>query len=290
MAPDRERVTEIARQFLPPDLAEQWLSLLRPAVALGPAAPAPGTRPAAVLGGSPDLPPETEWPVWDGYGPLSFVASVDLAALAGLPLDIALPPDGTLLFFYFDGQLDDGGGVVGVWDPDSLAGARVLHVPAAQPAAPREAPGGLKTYPRVELAAEPIVTYPDFEHPDLDAKFLTPEMDPRTFLDHPVNNDDFHRALGARRPGPRHQVGGYASPIQGPVESEVALVAFGGQSPGDDALLQSEQARWTLLAQIDTDDDAGMMWGDVGTLYWLARREDLTPDRLAPTSFTWQCC
>jgi hypothetical protein len=44
MGSDRERVTEIARQFLPPDVAERWLSLLRPAAALGPAAArAPGT-------------------------------------------------------------------------------------------------------------------------------------------------------------------------------------------------------------------------------------------------------
>jgi uncharacterized protein YwqG len=33
-----------------------------------------------------------------------------------------------------------------------------------------------------------------------------------------------------------------------------------------------------------------MTWGDVGTLYWLARRDALSPDRLAPTTFTWQCC
>ena len=34
--------------------------------------------------------------------------------------------------------------------------------------------------------------------------------------------------------------------------------------------LQAERARWTLLAQIDSDGSAGMMWGDCGCLYWLA--------------------
>jgi uncharacterized protein YwqG len=65
-----------------------------------------------------------------------------------------------------------------------------------------------------------------------------------------------------------------------------AVVVHRFDRPG---ALQAEQARWTLLAQIDTDGRAGMMWGDAGTLYWLARREGLSTDRLAPTSFIWQC-
>jgi hypothetical protein len=132
-------------------------------------------------------------------GPLSFIASVELA---------------------------------------TLAGARVLHVPAAPPSA-HPSRRTVKPYSRVELAAEPIVTYPMFEHPDLDAAFVGPEEDLGAFFGHPVNNDEFHRALDQRRAGPRHWIGGYASPVQGPVESEVAQVAFGGHRPADDTLLQA---------------------------------------------------
>lgn len=38
--------------------------------------------------------------------------------------------------------------------------------------------------------------------------------------------------------------------------------------PDNDLRIQTEQARWTLLAQIDRDHRAGMMWGDGGTLCW----------------------
>jgi hypothetical protein len=284
---DRERVGEIADRHLPADTAARWLRLLRPAAALRLAGP--GAPVAAVLGGEPGLPDSAEWPVWEDHGPLSFIAAIDCAALAAVPLDIALPGAGTLLFFYFDGQYDNGQATVGSWEPATLAGARVLHVGPGEAASARAFPAGINGYQRVELTAEPVMSFPQFEHPDLHAAFKDPGADLRAFLNHPVNNDAFLKALRARHAGPCHQVGGYATPVQGPVEYEVAVAAPGGGIRGDDQHVQAEQARWTLLAQIDSDGRAGMMWGDCGALYWLSRREDLTGSRLGPTSFTWQC-
>lgn len=61
------------------------------------------------------------WPVWDGEGPLNFVASIDCAKLPRGGLDLSLPADGTLLFFYFDPPGDPFRmRTVGVWDPESL--------------------------------------------------------------------------------------------------------------------------------------------------------------------------
>jgi hypothetical protein len=170
-----------------------------------------------------------------------------------------------------------------------LAGARVLHVPGPEPTVIMECPAGIAPYEQINLTAQAIVTSPTFEHPDLQATFRPPDQDLRTFLDHPVNADPFVRELAERSPGPRHQVGGYATPIQGPVEDEVSRAAIGDEASADGAALAAEAARWTLLAQIDSDDRAGMMWGDVGTLYWLTRREDLVDGRVENSSFTWQC-
>jgi hypothetical protein len=170
---------------------------------------------------------------------------------------------------------------VGFWDPATLAGGRVLYAGPGENASVRECPAGTQPYPRVELAAEPVVTFPGFEHPDLQATFLTPGEDLRSFLNHPVNDEAFLQALTDRRPGPCHQVGGYAAPVQGPVEYEAAAAALGTRNRGDDPELQAEQAQWTLLAQIDSDDGAGMMWGDCGCLYWLARRAEMTDSHLA---------
>ncbi|GIL34228.1 DUF1963 domain-containing protein [Phycicoccus sp. DTK01] len=51
-----------------------------------------------------------------------------------------------------------------------------------------------------------------------------------------------------------------------------------------------EAERWELLIQVDSDDDLDMMWGDVGTLYWLSRTGDAANDDPTAISFTWQCC
>lgn len=70
---------------------------------------------------------------------------------------------------------------------------------------------------------------------------------------------------------------------------EYEVAALGGGVRSEDPRLLAEQARWTLVTQIDTDDRAGMMRGDCGALYWLFRRDEMTAPRPAPTSFTWQC-
>ncbi|MBT9254707.1 DUF1963 domain-containing protein [Phycicoccus sp. MAQZ13P-2] len=51
-----------------------------------------------------------------------------------------------------------------------------------------------------------------------------------------------------------------------------------------------EADRWDLFFRVDSDDDLDMMWGDVGTLYWLARTGDPASDDPTAISFTWQCC
>jgi uncharacterized protein YwqG len=283
---DRELVTEIARQHLPSEIADRWLQLLRPAAVLRHAAR--GDRVAGVLGGEPRLPDAAGWPSWEGHGPLSFVAAVDCASLSAVPLDIVLPASGTLLFFYFDGQYDNYQATVGYWDPDTLAGARTMYVGPGECASPRASPDGIEPYDRVNLAAEPMVTFPALEHLDLQAAFKAPGEDLRAFLDHPVNDAAFVEALDGRAAGPRHQIGGYAYPVQGPVEREAAVAALGSRD-SHDPRIAAEQRRWTLLGQVDTDDRADMMWGDCGTLYWLARHEDLSCGQFTDTSFTWQC-
>ncbi len=59
------------------------------------------------LGGVPTLPDAMAWPIWTDHGPLTFVGSFSCQTLVSMGLDIALPHDGALAFFYFDGQFDD---------------------------------------------------------------------------------------------------------------------------------------------------------------------------------------
>nr|BFF21429.1 hypothetical protein GCM10025730_49500 [Promicromonospora thailandica] len=283
----------IANEHLDPRSAAAWLDLVRPAVALGEADP--GEVVVARLGGQPRLPAGTPWPVWDGVGPLSFVGEVDLAALSATGHDpgVALPAAGRLAFFVLDDP-----GVYGFADAAHLDSYRVLYLSAD--GLPVAAPAGTQTYAERELAGRATLTAPDSFHPILPGTFgVDAHADYLAWLDHPVNSADFIDAMGRLRgDSPRHQVGGWAIAVQGPVELEAAHDEVRRRRSADNGLtgphrpdqhtIAAETDQWVLVFQVDSDND--IMWGDAGTLYWLARPEDLARGDLTNIRFVMQCC
>lgn len=271
--PSFAEFTAAARTGLPAEMAEAWLSLLRPAARL---VHADGSQtPVGHLGGEPHLPPTMAWPHWDGHGPLTYIAGLDCGLLPTHEVDLGLPSEGQLLFFYFDGQVDGGEALVLPSEPGSQPGARVLHIEAGQPVASAAAPDGIRAYPRVPLATQVVVTAPSYDHPVLHDTFGV-EF---THADqHPLRGREFCNVIWSSGQAPLHQLGGYAWPVQGDVEYEVA--GAGASHPRD----------WVLLAQFDSDDTAHMLWGDSGILYWLIRPDDLAARRFDRAAFTWQCC
>jgi uncharacterized protein YwqG len=240
------------------------------------------------LGGLPKLPADVDWPTWEDHGPLTLIASIDCAALPAGAVDIALPDEGTLCFFYFDGQLDDGEALVLAEDRESWAGARVLYVAAGPACAEREAPAELRAFPRVPLTARTEVTAAEPWHPQVQEVFA-PGAPPGLRYDHPVCAQGFLDALWEFDDEVGHQIGGHAHSVQNPVEMEIAHAVLDGEVPWDDPKLAEEARGWLLLAQFDSDDTADMMWGDCGALYWLIRPQDLAERRFDRALFTWQC-
>lgn len=279
----------LAHERLPSDLAATFCSLLEPrGRILSPARP--GDAHVGVLGGEPHLPGTVDWPVWEGHGPLSFVASLDCGPLSAGGGALPLPAAGTLLFFYFDGQVDDHEAWVHPSVPESRPGTRVLHIPAGSTVRPRPTPSPLKPYRAVLLRADSAVDMPELEDPDihepLGLEYETVSADP-VYAGFQEAMWDLRRA--------RHQVGGDPLGIQGEVEYEVAdfsedwdTTSFDPDNPHLDDVL-SEVSRWQLLFQVAGDEDAGMMWGDAGALYWLITAEDLAAHRFDRARFTWQC-
>lgn len=53
-------------------------------------------------------------------------------------------------------------------------------------------------------------------------------------------------------------------------------------------MLQSRND-WAMLLQLDTDDAAGWMWGDVGRLYYMSRKSDLTVGNFENAWMVLQC-
>ena len=46
---------------------------------------------------------------------------------------------------------------------------------------------------------------------------------------------------------------------------------------------------WQLLLQLDSDDSANLMWGDMGMLYFSVRKSDLTDRDFSRAWMTLQC-
>lgn len=281
-----ERYSQLAAEQLPGDLAQRWTALLRSCIRLRRAADS--EQAVATLGGSPDLPAGVGWPEWPGHGPLSFIASVRCAALPREGLAEQFPQDGTLLFFYFDGQADEDA-FVSADDPETWAGAQVLYVPENTPGFSTDVPQDLEAFPRVDLTADAEESAPDMWLPQTRQALLGDSRHWPHPRETPSELKPFLRAFARLRTRIGHQIGGHAVPVQGPVEYEIANAALGSIHSWGDHPLDQEAERWVLLAQFDSDKDAKMTWGDTGTLYWLIRPEDLAAHRFDRARLTVQC-
>lgn len=281
-------LAEAGRLYFSPADAETWINLLRPGFHLR--ALNEGEDPVGYVGGIPQLPADVEWPVWEGHGPLNFIAAFDCARVPTKDLDIPLPESGTLLFFYYDGLGDSS---VAFDDPDSVFnGTRVLHVPADAELGEATAPEGTSPFPRLDLGGELIATAPDNENTTLIAAYGDPN-DPVAYVDYPTTDPEgtgFWDDVSAFRRDnwPHHRVGGYSLPVQGAVEPEGARAFHPGKEQEAETARKELATDLVLLIQIDSDPRVGMAWADAGRLYWMIRREDLAAGRFDKTTFTWQ--
>jgi Domain of unknown function (DUF1963) len=281
-------LAEAGRLYFSPADAETWIKLLRPGFHLR--ALNDGEEPVGYLGGNPQLPADVEWPVWEGHGPLDFIAAFDCARVPTKDLDIPLPESGTLLFFYFDGL---GTSSVAYDDPDSVFnGTRVLYVPADAELGAPTAPEGTSPFARLDLGGELIATAPDNENAALIAAYGDPN-DPVAYVDYPTTDPDgtgFWDDVSAFRRDnwPHHRIGGYSLPVQGAVEPEGARALHPGKEQEAETARKELATDLVLLIQIDSDPRIGMAWADAGRLYWMIRREDLAAGRFDKTTFTWQ--
>lgn len=219
------------------------------------------------LGGAPALPIGVDWPEHEGRR-LDFLAQLSLPELHATHSIDWLPATGTLLFFYDMDKQPWG------FDPRDRGAARVLHL-----FEPLEAPHEASEHPEKAAAALPhqnlgfrrIDVFPSWERPCV-ASLRLSDDESDIFID--ASDAAFDHK-------PRHQVGGYPSPIQGDgMELDCELVTH-GLYLGDTAAYKSDTAaklaagadRWGLLLQLDTDDELSVMWGDCGRLYYWVDKE-----------------
>jgi uncharacterized protein YwqG len=220
--------------------------------------------------------------------PLAFIAQVDLAEVwrAG-PVDPDIPREGRLLFFYDIDQRPGG------YKPGDVAGARVIfdltpvdYLKRANPPAELAELADEAVFPAQACVLRGAISPPFHGSPDWDACEL------REKSDETVRNWWSEMT----RDGHDHRVGGHPLQIQGDMQIGCALVS-NGLDLGDGTAWKSEAAQrlkpdapnWVLLMQIASDEDADMMWGDVGNLYVWIHRDALRARRFEEARVSLQC-
>jgi uncharacterized protein YwqG len=241
---------------------------------------------SSYLGGNPPAFAGFRWPEWNGR-PLGFVASIDLGRFSAIHW---LPKSGRLLFFY-DIEKQPWG-----YEPKHRGAWAVLYVPEATPITGVVAfPSGLGAkarLPRMHVSSR-VVSIP-------------PPYDLSPFAKQKQSEGDITRtcdAIEALRdaqygPCPRHQIGGYADPVQGSEMVQSCQASSLGIDLGayPDTLPPHVEARlegaadWRLLLQIDSDEDLEVMWGDCGRIYFWIREQDARKLDFRNAWLILQCC
>lgn len=235
------------------------------------------------IGGAPDLPDGFEWPQWNN-APLAFLAQIDLAEIGQQSILPDLPKHGLLHFFYDQEQSTWG------FNPDDRGSWRVFYTANGVQCSRTDAPAGATVYAgfvEKRLESREITTYPSVDR-------LSEQ--PMQMSDETWDAVDAHQA-GPFADLPRHQIGGLPIPVQGDDMELECQLASNGVSVGDSVgytgpeaeALKPGAADWALLLQLDTDDDAGMMWGDVGVLYFWIRKADLKAQNFSDCWMVLQC-
>jgi len=96
--------------------------------------------------------------------------------------------------------------------------------------------------------------------------------------------------------GVLHRILGHPDPIQGDMQLECQLVSHGLYA-GDSSAYQHPRRKelelgaleWKLLLQLDSDDNARMMWGDLGRLHFWIRENALTARNFDEVWMILQC-
>lgn len=245
---------------------------------------------ASKFGGQPDLAPGMQWPYWKNR-PLAFVGQINLLEAQSCRNLPTLPPNGLLLFF-FDGECEAWG-----FSPEDAGSFAVLYAPQLDALVRTPAPSAERRGMLKHFFAKPTTYVASYE-PCQIAFAVTQSLPTRpNGVVMTEEESDAYSALVESNPNnSRHQLLGWPYVVQGDMELECQLVTNGlycGNSEGFNApaakQLEPGAADWRLLLQVDTDDNASMMWGDCGLIYYWIRAQDLAARRFDRSWAILQC-
>lgn len=236
------------------------------------------------IGGVPDLPVSWKWPTWNET-PLEFIAQIALSEIAPYDVEHILPTSG-ILYFFFDIDL-----YFKMWNEQENfwkvlyyeGGVSQIQRVAILPVLPSTSPSE-EVYTTssctVEFSNE--LTIPPFDSISLrhrGASILYPELW--------KNVEKLYNETSMPR---IHRLLGHPNAIQNDmqVECQIDFEKAIPQYPVSEMIVKAAEV-WTLLLQIDSDDNIKRDWGDSGRLYFWIRRDDLRARNFARVYAILQC-
>jgi uncharacterized protein YwqG len=223
------------------------------------------------IGGLPDLPVGIQWPS-HGDHRLTFAAQIDLKDTNPYPFCGDLPPEGLLCFFLNLDEQPEG------FDPTGRGNWRIIFHPG-----PRES---LKRRLPPESGMSPVqfnpcrIVYQEAVSPGWDKIPLQSlrlgqvQQDEYQYFIDRLPGEKNHQFLG--RPG-------RIEDLQYLMQLDCQYISNGLQMSGPGDPIDKVKARevapsatdWRLLLQLDSDEGAGMDWGDSMPSFWI-REKDLS--------------
>ena len=223
--------------------------------------------------------------------PYNFIAQISFEEMITASADgLSLPTQGALYLFYDD--------LAQCWgfDPKDILGFKAIYAPNVDSTEIAQKPEFHEDVPSYnEVVLEPKLQFEycpteglHFENlaisaPDKDANIRIVELiEQQSELD--------------RRYATNHKVLGWSNNIQSPMEEECALVTSGiycggpeGYESPEAKKIMSEPNEWVQLLEIGTDDEAEMMWGDMGKMFLWIKKSDLKSRNFENTWLILQC-
>lgn len=216
------------------------------------------------IGGQPHLTKDQDYPQNELGKSLSFIGQINFEEVSKYDKSGLLPKQGLVSFFYCADQEAWG------FDPNDKQRFKVIYYEKVDELEKRNFPPDLEpdaTFKPNSLTFSSSLSLPNWEDDAIEGL---------------IEEEDFDNYLEASG-GSDNQMLGYANCIQAPMELECQLVTNGlycGDATGYNDPKRKELERgvsdWVLLLQIDSEyDKAGMMWGDVGRIYFWIKKQDL---------------
>jgi uncharacterized protein YwqG len=241
---------------------------------------------ASKVGGVPDLPANYLYPTWKNI-PLSFLAQINLADISNFESASVLPSSGILSFFYSATQETWGFDPKdkGSWQVYYFANPKDLQRIETLSDVPEEG-----RYQACTVSFFEELTLPPFlsliiENLKLDSNERKKYIRLEDILEEENQNKMKNRILG------------YPDAIQNDMQIECQMVSngiyYGDGKPREHPRykeLEPGAEDWELILQLDSEEEnAKMIWGDVGRVYFWIHKKDLNKLEFEKAWFQLQC-